>query len=180
MGIKRKVRHQAAQPPLVITSKLCRITTRSTATRNSGVKHRFRSRVNVNSILFGDFRHMDWIYWVRLTHTLIFIFASACIAYVVYCGIVGKTDNYLWAALGIVFMIGLIYAVNGFECPLATVVHRLAGRRDIPDIFFPDWFANKIMPVSTGVYVVGLALVARRQYRKRKSKRSPSMRDPHD
>ena len=76
-------------------------------------------------------------------------------------------------------MIGLIYAVNGFECPLATMVHQLAGRRDVPDILFPDWFANKIMPVSTGIYVVGVVLVGRNLYLKKKSnKRFQPTRNP--
>ena len=114
---------------------------------------------------------MDWIYWIKLAHTLIFFFASTCIMYVVYCGVVGKSNIILWASVVIVFMIGLIYAVNGLECPLATMVHRLAGRRDVPDIFFPDWFANRIMPVSTGIYVVGVVLVGRNRYREKKSKK---------
>ena len=114
---------------------------------------------------------MDWIYWIKLAHTLIFFFASTCIMYVVYCGVVGKTNIFLWASIVIVFMIGLIYAVNGLECPLATMVHQLAGRRDVPDIFFPDWFANNIMPVSTAIYVVGVVLVGRNHYREKKSNR---------
>ena len=112
---------------------------------------------------------MDWIYWTKLVHTLIFFFASGCIVYVVYCGIVGKTNRYLIASLCIVFAIGVIYAINGFECPLTTIVNQLAGRRDVPDIFFPDWFANKIMPVSTVIYIIGMSLVARNLYRDRKS-----------
>jgi hypothetical protein len=124
---------------------------------------------------------MDWIYWIRLVHTLIFFFVSICILYIVYCGAVGKINTYLWLALGFVFLIGLIYAGNGLECPLATLVHQLAGRRDVADIFFPDWFANKIMPVSTGVYVVGAALVARHLYRRRKSnKRLASSQSSRD
>ena len=55
-----------------------------------------------------------------------------------------------------------------------TIVHHLAGCRSVADIFFPDWFANKIMPVSAGVYVVGAALVARRLYRDRKSGKGES------
>jgi len=122
---------------------------------------------------------MDWIFWTKLVHTLIFVFASSCIVYVVYCGIVGKFNRYLIASLGIVFAIGVIYAINGFECPLATIVHQLAGRRDVADIFFPDWFANKIMPASTVVYVIGLALVVRNLYRERKSnKRFQPTRNP--
>jgi hypothetical protein len=111
---------------------------------------------------------MDWIYWTKLAHTRIFLFASACILYVVYCGIAGKTNKSLWASIAIVFVIGLTYAVNGFECPVATVVHYLAGRRDVSDILFPDWFARKIMPVSTIVYIAGIVLVARNRKRERK------------
>ena len=114
---------------------------------------------------------MDWIFWTKLVHTLIFFFASGCIVYVVYCGVVDRTNRYLWAAIGIVLAIGVIYAANGFECPLATLVHRLAGRRDISDIFFPDWFAGNIMSVSTAIYILGVALAARNQYRKRQSAR---------
>ena len=92
---------------------------------------------------------MDWIFWIKLIHTLVFLFASGCIIYVVYCGVTGKSNRYLIASLVIVLAIGVIYAINGFECPLATLVHKLAGRRDVPDIFFPNWFANNIMLVST-------------------------------
>ena len=92
----------------------------------------------------------------------------------------GRTNRYLWVAAGVVLAIGIIYAVNGFECPLSTAVHRLAGRRDVPDIFFPDWFANKIMPVSTAIYVVGMLLASRNVYRDRKAaKRPQSTQGPH-
>ncbi len=84
-----------------------------------------------------------------------------------------KADSYPGIRGCLVFMIGLIYAINGLECPLATAVHRLAGRRDVADIFSPDWFANKIMPVSTGAYIVGAMLVARQVYRNRKSSKKP-------
>lgn len=112
---------------------------------------------------------MDWIYWIKLVHTLVFIFVSGCITYIVICGITGKINRYLWASSIIVLAVGIIYAINGFECPLATLVHHLSGRRDVADIFFPDWFANKIMPVSALVYVLGMLLVARNIYRGRKS-----------
>ena len=64
----------------------------------------------------------------------------------------------------IVFLIGLIYAINGFECPLATLVHHLSGEKDVADIFFPDWFARNIMPVSTVLYVFGAVLVIKNRF----------------
>ena len=124
---------------------------------------------------------MGWIYWTKLAHTLIFFFASSCILYVVYCGLLGKNNRYLTVSLGIVFAIGVIYAINGFECPLTSIVYKLSGRRDVPDIFFPNWFANKIMPVSTVLYLIGVVLVARNLYYNRKAnKRFPSTRNPRD
>ena len=109
------------------------------------------------------------IYWIKLIHTVIFFVAAVCILYIVYCGIAGKIDRYLWTAIGIIFAIGIIHAANGFECPLATLVHRLAGQRDVADIFLPDWFARNIMPVSAVIYAIGVVLIVRRQYRTRKA-----------
>jgi len=101
--------------------------------------------------------------------------------YIVYCGVANKTDRYLISSVVIVLAVGIIYAINGFECPLATVVHQLAGRRDVPDIFFPDWFANRIMPVSTIIYIIGVVLVARNLYNDRKTKKHAwRFRDPRD
>ena len=112
---------------------------------------------------------MDMIYWIKLIHTLIFFVASVGMLYIVYCGVAGKVDRYLWMAIGIIFAIGIVHAANGFECPLATLVHRLAGRRDVADIFLPDWFARNIMPVSAVIYAIGVVLIVRRQYRTRKA-----------
>jgi hypothetical protein len=112
---------------------------------------------------------MDLIFWIKLLHTLVFFFASACIGYVVYCGVTNKTDGYLWASIAVVSLIGVAYAANGFECLLSSIIYRLAGRRDVADIFFPDWFANNIMPVSTPIFVIGTALVLRNQYFRRKA-----------
>ena len=112
---------------------------------------------------------MDIIYWIKLIHTLIFFLASVCIMYIVYCGVTGKINRYLWMAIGIIFAIGIIHAANGFECPLATLVHQLAGRHDVADIFLPDWFARNIMPVSTAIFFIGVVLLVRSEYRRRKA-----------
>ena len=120
---------------------------------------------------------MDTIFWIKLIHTLIFAVASVCIMFIVYCGITGKINRYLWMAIGIIFAIGIIHAANGFECPLTTLVYRLAGSRDVADIFLPDWFARNIIPVSTVVFVIGIALIVRSEYRRRKARNSKCRRD---
>lgn len=110
---------------------------------------------------------MNWIYWLQVFHTGVFFFASGCVLYVVYCGVVGRTNAFLWASMGIASLIGAANFLNGFECPLTTLIYHLAGSRDIADIFLPDWFARLIMPVSAAVFAVGVALVARNHYLRR-------------
>lgn len=111
---------------------------------------------------------MDWIFVTKLIHTLVFFFATSCIGYILYCGVNGITNRFLTACLVIVLSIGIVYAINGFECPLASLVHKLAGRKDVADIFFPNWFANNIMLVSTIAYLLGVLLVGRNYFLRRK------------
>jgi len=110
---------------------------------------------------------MDWIYWLQVLHTGVFFMASGCVLYVVYCGLVGQTNVFLWTSMGVASLVGAANFLNGFECPLTSLIYHLAGRRDIADIFLPDWFARLIMPVSAVVFTVGVALVARNHYRVR-------------
>lgn len=111
---------------------------------------------------------MNAILWVRLIHTLVFFFASSCIGYTLYRGFSGRSDRYLWGSVAIVAGIGLSYLLNGFECPLATLIQRLAGGdRSVSDIFLPAWFADKIVPVSSVVFALGLGLVIRNHLRPR-------------
>lgn len=113
---------------------------------------------------------MDIIFWIKVLHTLVFFFASTCILYVVYCGVVAVTTRRLWLAISSILIIGLANAINGFECPLATLVHELAGTTDVSDIFFPDWFAHNIFPVSTVIFLFGVILVLRNTMRGRASR----------
>jgi hypothetical protein len=110
---------------------------------------------------------MDWIYLLQLIHTAVFFFASGCVLYVVYCGLVGRTNTFLWTSMAVASLIGAANFLNGFECPLTTLIYHLAGRRDIADIFLPYWFARMIMPVSAAIFSFGVVLVARNHYRGR-------------
>lgn len=110
---------------------------------------------------------MDWIYLLQVVHTAVFFFASGCVLYVVYCGLVGQTNVFLWTSMSVASLIGAANFLNGFECPLTTLIYHLAGRRDIADIFLPYRFARLIMPVSAAVFTLGVALVARNHYRER-------------
>jgi hypothetical protein len=56
----------------------------------------------------------------------------------------------------------VVYAGNGFVCPLTPLAERL-GATDgaVSDIFLPDWVARKLAWIATPILVGGLALNAR-------------------
>ena len=72
-------------------------------------------------------------------------------------------------SMGVATSIGAANFLNGFECPLTTLIYHLAGRRDVADIFLPTWIAELIMPVSAVIFAVGVALVARNHYLDRRN-----------
>jgi hypothetical protein len=105
------------------------------------------------------------IFLIKALHTAVFLFASACILYALGCGIVGRASRgRLIAAIAIPSIIGILWWLNGGECLLSTMIYRLsAGDRTQPDIFLPDWAASRIMPVSTGMLAIAIALILWRQ-----------------
>jgi len=106
------------------------------------------------------------IFLIKALHTAVFLFAAGCILYALGCGIVGlASKGRLVAAIAIPSIIGLLWWLNGRECLLSSMIHRLsAGDRRQPDIFLPDWVASRIMPVSTALLVAAIGLVLWRQF----------------
>ncbi|MDR3466537.1 MAG: hypothetical protein P4M07_11380 [Xanthobacteraceae bacterium] len=90
---------------------------------------------------------------IKALHTAVFLFASGCILYVVYCAVVGRARKWwLRAAMVVPVAIGAAWWVNGHECLLSTVIYRLSDAdHAVTDIYLPDWMARNIMPVSTAV-----------------------------
>jgi len=111
----------------------------------------------------------DTIILVKVLHTAIFLFASGCILYALGCGLVGRASRKaLLTAITVPSLIGVLWWLNGRECLLSTIIYRLAdGDRSRPDIFLPERIARLIMPVSTPLLVLAVALVLWRQVTKR-------------
>jgi hypothetical protein len=113
------------------------------------------------------------IFLIKALHTAVFLVASGCILYALGCGIAGRASpGRLVASIAIPSMIGVLWWLNGRECLLSTMIYRLsAGDRTQPDIFLPDWAASRIMPVSTVLLAIAIALILWRQFMHRWRKR---------
>ena len=57
------------------------------------------------------------LFWIKLVHTVIWLFFVSVIAYILYAGIFDKIDLYLFIAVGLVFLEGIILLIFQQRCP---------------------------------------------------------------
>lgn len=100
------------------------------------------------------------LFWIKLVHTAIYAFMTACTTYIIYCGITGLRNGVLFAAIGFIFVEGLVLLLNKFQCPLTTLAKKYGEDHErFSDIFLPRWFTPLIVPLYTALFLLGLALV---------------------
>jgi len=93
---------------------------------------------------------------VKAIHTLAWFSIEACMAYVLYAGFARRSDRRAGIAAGVVAAETLIFAGNGFRCPLTQVAERLGAERgSVTDIYLPRWFARNLPAIH--VPLIGLA-----------------------
>jgi hypothetical protein len=93
---------------------------------------------------------------IKAIHTLAWFSIEACMVYVLYAGFARRSDRRAAIAAGVVAGESLIYAANGFRCPLTDVAERLGAERgSVTDIYLPRWFAHNLPAIH--VPLIGLA-----------------------
>ena len=101
------------------------------------------------------------VFHIKVIHTVIFAVLSCCVLYVVASGALDRITPWTWAAAAAIVVEGLVLVMSGGRCPLTTVAQRLgAADGSVADIFLPRWFADRIFPICTTVFLFGCALVA--------------------
>jgi hypothetical protein len=93
---------------------------------------------------------------VKTIHTLAWFSIEACMAYVLYAGFAKRSDRRAGIAAAVVAAESLIFAGNGFRCPLTQVAERLGAEQgSVTDIYLPRWFARNLPAIH--VPLIGLA-----------------------
>lgn len=103
------------------------------------------------------------VFLIKAVHTLVFLFMSGCILYVLYCGLTRRYDWTLAVATGAVLVEVAVYLLNGRRCPLTQWAQDYGdptGNDLIADIFLPPSFARKIPPLCGGLFVISLLVLA--------------------
>lgn len=103
------------------------------------------------------------LFLIKLLHTVIWVFFVAVIGYIVYAGITGELNAFVWAAIGLIALEGVVLLFNSGACPLTPWAARYtAQREDNFDIFLPLWLARHNKAIFTPITVLGVLLIVGR------------------
>lgn len=104
---------------------------------------------------------------VRLVHTLAWFSIESCMVYVLWAGFRRQSDRRAAAAAGVVATETLVFAANGFTCPLTQVAERLGAERgSVTDIYLPRWFAHNLPAIHVPLILLA-GYLHRRNLRRR-------------
>jgi hypothetical protein len=98
---------------------------------------------------------------VKGFHTFAWFTIEACVVFVLYSGIRGRTDRRVGQAAAVVAGEILIFAANGFHCPLTPLARRLGDPTgSVTDIYLPQWFAHNLPAIHVSLVVIAVVLHA--------------------
>lgn len=105
---------------------------------------------------------------IKAFHTLAWLSIESCVVYVLYTGLVGRTDRRVGIAAAVVTGETLVFAGNGFRCPLTELAKRYgADTGSVTDIYLPKWFAHNIPAIHAPLLVLMTYLHVRNHRRAR-------------
>jgi hypothetical protein len=99
---------------------------------------------------------------VKGFHSLAFWIIQSAILYLIYKGLKRESDKRAAVAFAITAGECVIYAGNGFQCPLTRLAEDLGAERGaVTDIFLPSWLASNIVRIYVPLFALGMVLHAR-------------------
>ena len=116
---------------------------------------------------------------VKVGHTLAWFSIESCMLYVLFAGVARRSDRRAALAGAVVAGESLIFALNGFRCPLTDVAEHLGAERgSVTDIYLPRWFAHNLPAIHVPLIVVAGYLHARNLLRHRFARPGPCAHGP--
>ena len=105
------------------------------------------------------------IFYIKLVHTIIFIFMVACLAYILFCCIARVFNLLLLLAIGVILLEGVVLLLNNGRCPFTTLAEKYgSGHGAVTDLFLPDWLARNTFRIFTTLFVLELIVLAVRYW----------------
>ena len=105
---------------------------------------------------------------IRGVHTAAWFSIESCVGYLLWAGATGRIDRRAGAAAAVVAGECLVFAADGFRCPLTGLAERAgATSGSVTDIYLPAWFARNLPAIHVPLLVLIGWLHGRTLYRRR-------------
>jgi len=89
--------------------------------------------------------HRPLLAAVKALHTAVWFSIEACMLYILFAGFARRSDRRAAIAGAVVAGECLVFAANGFHCPLTGVAESLGAQSgSVTDIYLPRWFAKNL------------------------------------
>ncbi len=99
---------------------------------------------------------------IKAIHTLAWFSIESCMGYVLYAGFTKRSDLRAAIAAAVVGGESLIFAANGFRCPLTRLADSLGARSgSVTDIYLPKWFAHNLPAIHVPLILLAVFLHGR-------------------
>jgi hypothetical protein len=96
---------------------------------------------------------------IKALHTAAWLSVESCMLYVIYSGFKEKSDRRAAIAAGVVAAETLVFAGNGFRCPLTDIAEELgAESASVTDIYLPRWFARNLPAIHVPLILLAALL----------------------
>jgi hypothetical protein len=110
---------------------------------------------------------------IKAAHTLVWFSIESCMVYVLYAGLVNRTDRRAAIAAAVIAAESLVFAANGFRCPLTDVAESLGAEHgSVTDIYLPARFARNLPAIHVPLLALALFLHGRNLRRQRAVRRA--------
>ena len=114
---------------------------------------------------------------IKAAHTLVWFSIESCMVYVLYAGLANRTDRRAAVAGAVIAAESLVFAANGFRCPLTDVAESLGAEHgSVTDIYLPARFARNLPAIHVPLLALALYLHGRNLRRQRTVRRASRRR----
>jgi hypothetical protein len=99
---------------------------------------------------------------IKALHTFAWVSIESCKLYVLYTEFRGRSDRHAALAGAVVTGECLIFAANGYRCPLTKWAESLGAHRGgVTDIYLPKWVAHNLPAIHVPMILLAVALHGR-------------------
>lgn len=105
--------------------------------------------------------------YIKILHTIIWIFFNVVIFYFVYAVSVDKVDVWVWLCLGAIALEGLVLLTFRNLCPVTILARKYSdsGQANF-DIYLPNWLAKHNKKIYSGIVLLGILILIYRLIQK--------------